>query len=92
MRTLYTPHLSDESTLSGEPTASRAAADEELVQRLSKRILQVIANNNPAAANDVYCQVHELGVKEAVKAVLTDIENEDFRLLVKLWKKSKSQL
>ena len=87
----HTPHSSDEFTLSGEPTAERAATGDELVQRLQARILQAIADNNPAAANDVYCQVHHLGVKEAVKALLTNDENEDFRRLVKLWKKSKSQ-
>ena len=51
----------------------------------------MIADNDPAAAHDVYCQVHQLGVKKAVKAVLTNDENEDFRRLVKVWKKSKSQ-
>lgn len=91
-----TPHSSDESTpqsvaASNEPTADRDAADGELVQKLSKRILQAIADKNPAAANDVYCQVHRLGIKEAVKALLADAENEDFRQLVKLWKKSKAQ-
>jgi hypothetical protein len=35
--------------------------------------------------------VHELRAKEAVEAMLTNDENEDFRQLVKLWKKSKSQ-
>ncbi len=67
------------------------AADDELVQRLSKRILQAIADNDPAAANKVYSEVHQSGVKEAVKAVLTDVKNEAFRQLVKLWKQSKSQ-
>ncbi|MEG4034581.1 DUF3854 domain-containing protein [Microcoleus sp. S36b_A4] len=88
---LHTPHSSDESTLSVEPTTDGVATSEELVQRLSKRILQAIADKDPAAANDVYCQVHELGVKESVKALLTNVENEDFRRLVKVWKKSKSQ-
>jgi hypothetical protein len=89
---LHTPHSSDESTLSVEPTTDGVAAThEEQVQRLQARILQAIAGKNPAAAHDVYCRVHELGVKEAVKAVLSNVENEDFRQLVKLWKKSKSQ-
>lgn len=88
-----TPHSSDESTpqsvaASSEPTADRDAAESELIQKLSKRILQAIADKDPAAANDVYCQVHELGVKEAVKALLTNNENENFRRLVKVWKKS----
>lgn len=86
-----TPHSSDELTLSGEPTAERVVTESELVQRLQARILQAIADKNPANANDVYFQVHELGVKEAVKAALTDIENEDFRQLVKLWKQTESQ-
>ena len=89
---IHTPHSSDESTLSVEPIGDGVATThEEQVQRLQARILQAIADNNPAAAYDVYCRVHELGVKEAVKAMLTDIENEDFRRLVKVWKKSKSQ-
>jgi hypothetical protein len=94
---LYTPHSSDESApqsvaASNESTADQVAITEsELVQKLQARILQAIADKNPAAANDVYCQVHELGVKEAVKAVLTDIENENFRRLVKLWKQTKTQ-
>ncbi|MEG4585422.1 DUF5906 domain-containing protein [Microcoleus sp. MOSTC5] len=89
---LHTPHSSDESTLSVEPTTDGiAATHEEQVQRLQARILQAIADKNPAAANDVYCRVHELGVKEAVKAMLSNDENEDFRRLVKLWKKSKTQ-
>ena len=92
-----TPHSSDESipqsvATSNPPTADQvASAESELVQKLQARILQAIADNDPAAADDVYCQVHELGVKEAVKALLTNDENEDFRQLVKLWKKSKSQ-
>ncbi|MEG4197335.1 DUF3854 domain-containing protein [Microcoleus sp. Pol12A5] len=90
---LHTPHSSDESTLSVEPTADGVAAThQEQVQRLQARILQAIADNDPAAAHDVYCRVHQLGVKEAVKAVLTNDENEDFRRLVKLWKKSQTQL
>ncbi|MEG4587180.1 hypothetical protein QUA54_18465 [Microcoleus sp. MOSTC5] len=70
-----------------------SAADSNLNENeleLVERALQ-IADNDPAAAHDVYCQVHQLGVKEAVKAVLTGNENEDFKQLVKLWKKSKSQ-
>jgi len=89
---LHTPHSSDESTLSVEPTTDGVAAThEEQVQRLQARILQAIADKNPVAAYDVYSEVHELGVQEAVKAMLTNDENEDFRQLVKLWKKSKSQ-
>lgn len=94
---LHTPHSSDESTpqsvaASNQATADRVATTEsELVQKLRARILQAIADNDPAAANEVYCQVHELGVKEAVKALLTNDENEDFRQLVQLWKKSKAQ-
>ena len=42
-----------------EPTAERVATGEELVQRLQARILQAIADKNPTAANDVYCQVHQ---------------------------------
>jgi hypothetical protein len=71
-----------------------SAADSNLNENeleLIERALKAIADNDPAAAHDVYCQVHELGVKEAVKALLTNDENEDFRQLVKLWKKSKSQ-
>jgi hypothetical protein len=81
---LYTPHSSDESALqsvaaSNELTADQVATTEsELVQKLQALILQAIADKNPAAANEVYCQVNELGVKEAVKVVLTDIENENF--------------
>jgi putative DNA primase/helicase len=92
-----TPHLSDESTpqsvaASNKPTTDGVATThEEQVQRLQARILQAIADKNPAAANEVYCETHRLKVKEAVKALLTDNENEDFRQLVKLWKKSKSQ-
>lgn len=92
-----TPHLSDESTpqsvaASNQPTADEVATTEsELVQKLQARILQAIADKNPAAAHDVYCRVHELRVKEAVKAMLSNDENEDFRKLVKLWKNSKSQ-
>jgi putative DNA primase/helicase len=88
---LHTPHSSDESTLSNESTTDRIATESELVQRLLKRILQAIADKNPATANDIYSEVHQSGVKEAVKAALTDIENEDFRQLVKLWRKSKTQ-
>lgn len=89
---LHTPHSSDESTLSVEPTSDGVAAThQEQVQRLQARILQAIADNDPAAAHDVYCQVHELGVKEAVKAMLSNDENEDFRQLVKLWKQRKIQ-
>lgn len=80
--------------LDGRYLVLESAADSHLNENqleLVERALQAIANNDPAAANDVYCQVHELGVKEAIKARLTDDENEDFRLLVKLWKKSKSQ-
>ena len=71
-----------------------SAADSNLNENeleLVERALKAIADNDPAAANDVYCEVHELGVKEAVKAMLSNVENEDFRQLVKLWKKSKSQ-
>jgi hypothetical protein len=71
-----------------------SAADSNLNENeleLVERALKAIADNDPAAAHDVYCQVHRLGVKEAVKARLTDDENEDFRQLVKFWKKSKSQ-
>lgn len=91
-----TPHLSDESTpqsvaASNEPNADRDAAESELIQRLSVRILQAIADKNPTAANEVYCEVHRLKVKEAVKALLTNDENQDFRQLVKVWRKSKAQ-
>ncbi|MEG5236977.1 hypothetical protein [Microcoleus sp. AT9b-C3] len=71
-----------------------SAADSNLNENeleLVERALKAIADNNPAAAHDVYCQVYELGVKEAVKALLTNDENEDFRQLVKLWKQRKSQ-
>ena len=86
-----TPHSSDELTLSGEPTADLVATESELVQRLSKRILQAIADKNLANANEVYSEVHRLGVREAVKAMLTDAENKDFRQLVKLWQQTKTQ-
>ncbi|NQE35570.1 hypothetical protein [Microcoleus asticus] len=72
-----------------------SAADSNLNENeleLVERALQAIADNDPAAARDVYCRVHELGVKEAVKAMLSNDENEDFKRLVKLWKKSKTQL
>jgi hypothetical protein len=94
---LYTPHSSDESApqsvaASNESTADPVATTEsEFVQKLQARVLQAIADKNPAAANGVYCQVHELAVKEAVKAVLTDSENENFRRLGKLWKQTKTQ-
>jgi Domain of unknown function (DUF3854)/D5 N terminal like len=73
---------------------SQSAAESNLNENeleLVERALKAIADNDPAAARDVYCRVHELGVKEAVKAMLTSDENEDFRQLVKLWKKSKTQ-
>lgn len=73
-----------------EPAVANSNLKEDEL-KLAERALQAIADKNPANANDVYCQVHELGVKEAVKAALTDIENEAFRQLVKLWKKNKSQ-
>ncbi|MEG4916330.1 hypothetical protein [Microcoleus sp. B7-D4] len=77
---------------SNKSTTNQVATTEsEFVQKLQARILQAIADKNPAAANDVYYQVHQLGVKEAVKARLSNDENENFRQLVKLWKKSKSQ-
>jgi hypothetical protein len=95
---LYTPYSCDESTpqsvaTSNQPTADQVATTEsELVQKLQARILQAIADKNPAAAHDVYCEVHQLGInKEALKALLTEIDNEDFRKLVKLWRKSKTQ-
>ena len=68
-----TPHSSTESTTQSvassdnEPTADRDAAESELVQRLSVRILQAIADKNPAAANDVYSEVHQSGVGSALK-------------------------
>ena len=80
--------------LDGRYLVLESVADSNLNENeleLVERALKAIADKNPAAANDVYCQVHELGVKEAVKAVLTNDENEDFRRLVKVWKKSKSQ-
>jgi hypothetical protein len=90
-------YLFDESTSESVATSKESTTDQvattesELVHKLQARILQAIADKSPAAAHEVYCQVHELGVKEAVKAVLTNIENEDFRRLVKLWKETKTQ-
>lgn len=95
---LDTPYSPDKSTpqsvaASNQPTADQVAITEsELVQKLQARILQAIADKNPAAAHDVYSEVHQSGVnKEALKALLTEFDNEDFRKLVKLWRKSKTQ-
>ena len=83
---LQTPHSSTECEPKSIPTT-----ESEIVQKLSKRILQAIADENPAAANDVYCQVQALGLKEMVKVVLTDIENKNFRRLIKVWRKNQTQ-
>ncbi len=79
----------DQRYLVLESTADSNLNENEL--ELVERILQAIADNDPVAAHDVYCRVHELEVKEAVKALLTNVENEDFKQLVKLWKNSKTQ-
>ena len=94
---LYTPHSSDESApqfvvASNESTADPVArAESEFVEKLKARILQAIADKNPTAANDVYCEAHQLKVKEVVKALLTGNENENFRRLVKVGKQTKTQ-
>jgi len=82
---LDTPYSPDESTpqsvvASNQLTADQVATTEsELVQRLQARIRKAIADKNPAAANDVYSEVHQLGVKEALKALLTEIDNDTLR-------------
>ncbi|WP_293280980.1 MULTISPECIES: DUF3854 domain-containing protein [unclassified Microcoleus] len=73
-----------------EPAVADSNLSEEELE-LVERALKAIADKNPANAYDVCCQAHELGVKEAVKAALTDIQNDAFRQLVKLWQQTKTQ-